>query len=280
MKGWSIPSLLLGFAAGATALNQTAALNQTTASTLAALNWPKIEAIGTYHAWDDLLLADAAACLADWCDSDLYVRRSGGKVRCRTPGDSGAEVFICNAYGKQRCSSINIAKAVTELREAGYKTGAVNFEPAEGSGFLYGFEHFCKGNDCKNGTYDAVDAHCDREKYRFRSKRIQYDGIAKKRRVDQFKYKGTTWLEKPTPRPVPEYVHDYATFRTTTTVRGAAPKPTPKPSYNDIPDAPAPSVEAFTQFVHAYTTRARPPQNAQGPTSYAIVPRPTGVPGA
>lgn len=283
MKLSSIPALLLGIATGATALNQTVATNQTTAiNQTAAINfaalgeWPKIEISPTYHEWYDEKLQDAIQCLAEWCESDHIIRKRGGKVRCRSPGDSGAEVFICNAYEKQRCSATTLSKAFTELRNAGTSTGGVNYETAEGSGFYYGFENFCKGTPGSGCVerYDATEAHCDREKYRWRSQKLQYDGVARKRRVEDFKYKGTTWLEKPTPKPEPK-VQDWSTFRTATAANGAAPEPTPDPSYDS-----APKNVHFTQFAQAFSTRVKPQPKPHGPTSIAIVPGPTGVPKA
>ena len=190
----------------------------------------------------------------------------GGKIRCRSRGDYGAEVFICNAYEKQRCSAQTIYKALNELRLVnGSPTGAVIYETAQGSGLLYGFEHFCKGTVGNCSHYDAVDAHCNREKTRWSRHRLQYDGLAKKRRVEDFSYKGTTWLEKPTPKPAAE-VHGWSTFRTT--------EPTPDPNSG------ARNVAVFTQVTVGYATRSKPQATAQAPSSFAIVPEPTAVPKA
>ena len=166
--------------------------------------------------------------------------------------------------GQQRCSASTITKALAEVRDAGTSTGAIKYETAPGTGFLYGFEYFCKGTgDSKCAYYDAVDAHCNREKDQWSSQKLQFDGVARQRRVENFKYRGTTWLSKPTPKAEAP-VHSWSTVR-----KAAHAEPTP-------------SAEDFVHPANAYISKARPqPKKTQGPSSFAIVPPgPTGVPKA
>ncbi|KAK4217307.1 hypothetical protein QBC37DRAFT_370013 [Rhypophila decipiens] len=168
----------------------------------------------TYHTLDDRLLSNALNCLATWCDEDHFVRKQGGMVRCRTPGDFGAEVFICNAGEVQRCSSRQLSKAINELRMAGSTTGAVSHDISQGRGLKFGFDFFCKGGNevCETADreYDAVRKHCASGV--FTQVKIQYETVADPTRGlgTDLKFTGWDWVEQPGKEEAPkEYAYGF-----------------------------------------------------------------------
>ncbi|KAM7191891.1 hypothetical protein V8F33_008615 [Rhypophila sp. PSN 637] len=155
----------------------------------------------TYHTLDDRLLSNALNCLATWCDEDHFVRKQGGMVRCRTPGDFGAEVFICNAGEVQRCSSRQLSKAINELRMAGSSTGAVAHDVSKDRGLKFGFDFFCQGGHelcpAADKEYDAIRKHCASGV--FTKVKIQYETVADPTRGlgTDLKFTGWDWVEQP-----------------------------------------------------------------------------------
>lgn len=209
-----LPALLLGVVVlSRTALG--AVLLNNTVHTAHVKREQDSHVIPTYHFVNTDLLSDAIHCLYQWCDGENKLSKKGGMARCRTPGAYGAEVFICNPGPVQKCSGIQLAKAIAEIRMVGSETGVVHHKPdPEGEGIKFGFEYFCKKGHTlcpdEDEAYDATRKHCNDPFY---AKRIfNYDHIADRRRgTGDYSYVGYSWLTEPTPSAT-QYTYGFKTL--------------------------------------------------------------------
>ncbi|KAK0610537.1 hypothetical protein B0T17DRAFT_621008 [Bombardia bombarda] len=160
----------------------------------------------TYHELNDTALSYAAKCLADFCESNTFVAKKSGKIRCSVPGEVQGEktvAYLCNFSNfNTRCSAPMVANSLLRLRESGSKTGYVNISGGKGHEMRFGYETHCGGGGKCGAHYDPVSSTCDYYSGDFRAAGYQYDQVIIPRPIvaeQDFEFKGNEWAEDPTP---------------------------------------------------------------------------------
>jgi hypothetical protein len=168
--------------------------------------WPKFTTQATYEPYlNETELDWVGHCLAQWCDTNTFLKPRYGRIACRTSDDKaggGSMGFICNRGGKARCSRVQIAKVLHTLyRETGSQTGYINLQTGPMVHMTIGFDTYCEGTKCGEAR-NPLWAACENPEARHREpmqldKEISEEDIYGMQVKKE--YKGISWVNQPTP---------------------------------------------------------------------------------
>ncbi|KAK4452165.1 hypothetical protein QBC34DRAFT_399374 [Podospora aff. communis PSN243] len=136
--------------------------------------WPKYQTVSSYSpAANTTEINWVGHCLAQWCETDTFLKPQYGRVACRTNDkrpEGGTMGFICNHARKARCSRIQIAKVLNTLQqETGQYTGLVSLQTGPEHSMIIGFDAYCDGGhgmcgDQRDPIWNACENYRDRHR--------------------------------------------------------------------------------------------------------------------
>ncbi|KAK0611047.1 hypothetical protein B0T14DRAFT_570974 [Immersiella caudata] len=174
-------------------------------------DWPKVQTAPTFDPSLNLTQLNwVGHCLAQWCETDTFLKETHGRVACRTHDgrpDGGVVGYICNHQAKARCSRAQVGKILhTLFQETQSFTGHVKLQTGPRHEMTFGFDTYCDGDNDKCGdARNPIWAVCENREARHREP-MQLDltlnekDFAPEREKE---YLGISWVNEPTPAPTP-----------------------------------------------------------------------------